>query len=131
MSFNFFLYRAPKDTGPMNTWQGTHAEAMGTLAQVRERLDAVFPGLRWDEVAGSWNGMGSDPLHYYLDIWLRGEPDGQVRFVVMNKSPPTAMRMVLEALALNHVCAPEAGELVDVHAYDDHDRYYAGIAWPG
>ena len=131
MSFDFYLYRAPKGTGPVNTWQGMHAEAMGTMVQVRERLDAVFPGLEWDEVAGSWNGMGSDPLQYYLDIWLREEADGQVRFVTMNKAPPTAMRAVLEALALNHVCAPEAGDLVDPYAYDDHDRYYARIAWPG
>lgn len=128
MSFHFYLYRAPKGTGPMNTWQGMHAEAIGTLAQVRERLDAVFPGLKWDEVAGSWNGMGSDPLHCYLDLWLREEADGQVRFVVMNKAPPSAMRVVLEALELNHVCAPEAGELVDVYAYGDDDRHYAKAA---
>lgn len=75
--------------------------------------------------------MGSDPLHYYLDIWLREEPDGQVRFVVMNKAPPTPMRAVLEGLALNHVCASEAGDLVDPYAYDDQDRYYAKIGWPG
>lgn len=128
MSFRFYLYRAPRGTGPMNAWQGMPAETMGTLAQVRERLDAVFPGLKWDEVAGSWNGMGSDPLRYHLDIWLREEPDGQVHFVVMNKSPPTAMRAVLEALALDHVCAPEAGELVDVYAYGDDDRHYAKAA---
>ena len=72
--------------------------------------------------------MGSDPLRYHLDIWLREEPDGQVHFVVMNKSPPTAMRAVLEALALDHVCAPEAGELVDVYAYGDDDRHYAKAA---
>lgn len=114
----------------MNTWQGMQAEAIGTLAQVRERLDAVFPGLEWSEMAGSWNGMGSDPIHYYLDIWLREETDGQVRFVTMNKAPPSAMRVVLEALALNHVCAPEAGDLVDPYAYDDDDRYYAKVAWP-
>lgn len=131
MSFNFYLYRAPKGTGPMNDWQEMHAEALGSLAQVRERLDAVFPGLEWDEVAESWNGMGGDPLHYYLDLWLREEADGQVRFVVMNKAPPTAMRAVLGALALNHVCAPEAGDLVDPYAYGDDDRYYAKIAWPG
>ncbi|KAF1714971.1 hypothetical protein CSC74_15170 [Pseudoxanthomonas yeongjuensis] len=130
MSFHFYLYRAPKGTGPMNAWQGMHAEAIGTLTQVRERLDAVFPGLKWDEVAGSCNGMGSDPLHYYLDLWLREEADGQVRFVTMNKALPSAMRAVLEALALNHVCAPEAGDLVDPYAYDDHDRYYARVAWP-
>ncbi len=128
MSFNFHLYRAPEGTGPMNIWQGMHAEAMGTLAQVRERIDAVFPGLKWQEWAGSCNGMGSDPLHYYLDIWLREEADGQVRFVTMNKAPPTAMRAVLEALTLNHVCAPEAGELVDVYAYGDDDRHYAKAA---
>ncbi|MGH8062193.1 MAG: hypothetical protein ACREO7_09285 [Pseudoxanthomonas sp.] len=112
----------------MNAWQGMHAEAIGTLAQVRERIDAVFAGLKWDEVAGSWNGMGSDPLHYHLDILLREEPGGQVRFVVMNKAPPTAMRAVLETLALNHACAPEAGELVDVYAYGDDDRHYAKAA---
>ena len=40
MSFRFYLYRAPRGTGPMNAWQGMPAETMGTLAQVRERLDA-------------------------------------------------------------------------------------------
>ena len=128
MSFHFYLYRAARGIGPMNAWQGMQAEAIGTLAQVRERIDAVFPGLEWDEVAGSWNGMGSDPLHYYLDLWLRDEADGQVRFVTMNKAPPSAMRAVLEALALNHVCAPEAGDLVDVYAYGDDDLHYAKVA---
>lgn len=43
MSFDFYLYRAPKGTGRVNSWQGMHAEAMGTLTQVRERLDALLP----------------------------------------------------------------------------------------
>ena len=41
------------------------------------------------------------------------------------------MRAVLDALALNHVCAPGAGDLVDPHAYGDCDRHCARIAWPG
>jgi len=40
------------------------------------------------------------------------------------------MRRVLEAFGLNYVCAPEAGELVDVYASTDEDQYYAKKAWP-
>ena len=51
MSFHFYLYRAPKGTGPMNTWQGMHAEAIGTLAHASERLDSVFPRMEWSAAA--------------------------------------------------------------------------------
>ena len=130
MGFHFHLYRAPPGAGPMNTWQGMPAEAIGKLAQASERLDSVFPGLEWSEAAGSWNGMGDDPLRYYLDIRLREETDGQVRFVTMDKAPPSAMRAALEALALSQVRAPEAGDLVDAYAYGYDDRHYAKVAWP-
>jgi hypothetical protein len=43
----------------------------------------------------------------------------------MNKAPPSAMRKVCEAFSLNYVAAPEAGDLVDIYAYGDNDRFYA------
>jgi hypothetical protein len=36
----------------------------------------------------------------------------------------------MEVLALNYVCDPEAGCLVDPFAYGDADRYYAKKPWP-
>ena len=36
----------------------------------------------------------------------------------------------MEVFALNYVCDPEAGCLVDPYAYGDDDRYYARKPWP-
>ncbi|MGH8446785.1 MAG: hypothetical protein ACREVL_16055 [Solimonas sp.] len=125
MSFHFFLYRAPVDAGPLNRWERMHAEPLGTREQVRVQLDALFAGLHWDCRGEVWSAMGPEPLRYYLDFLVGEEAGGQVRFIVMNKAPPSAMRAVLEACKLNTVAAPEAGDLVDVYAYDDEARYYA------
>lgn len=125
MSFNFYLYRATEGLPPMTEWEEMHAESLGEMEEARRKLDSVFPGLRWSAVKDAWNGMGTGQDKYYLDIWLHPEEEGKLRFIVMNKAPPSAMRKVCEAFNLNYVAAPEAGDLVDIYAYDDNDRHYA------
>lgn len=125
MSFNFYLYRAAEGLPPMDEWEEMHAEPLGAAQEVRRKLDSVLHGLRWSESGGSLNGMGTEQDKCYLDIWLHPDEDGTLRFIVMNKAPPSAMRKVCAAFDLNYVAAPEAGDLVDVHAYEDHDPHYA------
>jgi hypothetical protein len=109
----------------MNEWEEMHAVPIGDPDQVMRKLDSVFPGLRWSAAGGAWNGRGAEQDKCYLDIWLHPDDEGTLHFIVMNKAPPSAMRKVCEAFELNYVAAPEAGDLVDVHAYDDGDRHYA------
>lgn len=125
MSFNFYLYRAAEGLPPMDEWEEMHAESLGDLEAARHKLDSIFSGLLWSESEDSLNGLGSEQDTCYLDIRLQPDEDGTLRFIVMNKAPPSAMRKVCEAFGLNYVAAPEAGDLVDVHAYDDNDRHYA------
>ncbi len=125
MSFHFYLYRADDGLPPVNKWEQMHAESLGDSEQLKKKLNSIFRDLRWIRTNNSWNGMGPNPINNYLDIWLMPEADGQVHFIIMNKAPPSAMRIVLEAFNLNYVAAPEAGDLVDVYAYDDNDLYYA------
>lgn len=125
MSFNFYLYRAAEGLPPMNEWEEMHAVSLGEVEEARCKLDSVLKGLRWSAVEHGWNGLGTEQDKGYLDIWLLPDEDGTLRFIVMNKAPPSAMRTVCEAFDLNYVAAPEAGDLVDIHAYDDSDRHYA------
>lgn len=125
MSFNFYLYRAAEGLPPMNEWEAMHAAPLGKMEEVVRKLDAVLGGLHWSVVEDAWNGLGTEQDRCYLDIWLHPDEDGVLRFIVMNKAPPSAMRKVCSAFDLNYVAAPEAADLVDVHAYDDGDVYYA------
>lgn len=125
MSFNFYLYRAAEGLPPMNEWEEMQAEPLGEVEDVKRKLDSVFPGLRWSGSEDSLNGLGSEQDTRYLDIWLQPDEDGLLRFIVMNKAPPSAMKKVCEAFDLNYAAAPEAGDLVDIDGYGDSDRQYA------
>jgi len=130
MSFNFYLYRAAAGLGPLNTWDRMQAEPLGSAEQLRERIAALYPQIRWTLREQTWSGLGPNGAgEPYLDLMLREDEPGVCRMVVLNKAPPSVMRRLLEALDLNYVCAPEAGDLVDVYAYTDEDRYYAKQAW--
>ncbi|MGN6312139.1 MAG: hypothetical protein ACTHMO_00085 [Rhodanobacteraceae bacterium] len=109
----------------MNEWEEMHAEPLGEVEEIVRKLDSVLGGLHWSTIEDAWNGLGTEQDRCYLDIWLHPGEDGSLRFIVMNKAPPSAMRKVCDAFGLNYVAAPEAGDLVDVHAYDDGDIYYA------
>jgi hypothetical protein len=128
MSFHFYLYRARPGLGPLATWTAMEAEPLGTAEEVRAQLAALYPQIRWKLRGKTWGGLGQgqsgDP---YLDVMLQEESPGACRFVVLNKAAPSVTRRILEAMKLNYVCAPEAGDLVDVYAYTDEDRYYAKL----
>jgi len=130
MSFHFYLYRAAPGLPPINRWEQMQAEPLGSAAEIMQRLSTLYPGLRWSQIAGVWMGSGREPQARHLDILVREEEPGLCRFITFNKAAPSVMRRVLEAFGLNYVCAPEAGELVDVYAYTDEDQYYAKKAWP-
>jgi len=130
MSFNFYLYRAAAGLGPLNTWDRMQAEPLGSALQVRERIAALYPQITWTLRGQTWSGLGPRGAGApYLDLMLREEEPGVCHMVVLNKAAPSVMRRLLEALDLNYVCAPEAGDLVDVYAYTDEDPCYAKKAW--
>lgn len=124
MSFHFYLYRAAEALPPLDQWDAMHAEPLGDQQQVAAQLSLLFDGLPWDRSGDVWIAQRAGPAAAHLDILLRAEDDGLVRFVVMNKAAPSVMRKVCEALNLNYVAAPEAGDLVDIHAYEDNDPHY-------
>ena len=125
MSFNFYLYRAAEGLPAMNAWEEMHAQPLAEVDEAKRKLDSVLGDLRWRARGDAWNGLGTEQDACCLDVWLRPDEDGMLRFIVMNKAPPSAMRKVCEAFGLNYVAVPEAGDLVDIHAYDDSDRHYA------
>lgn len=109
----------------MDEWEEMHAEPLGEMEEIVRKLDSALGGLHWSTIENAWNGLGTAQDKCYLDIWLHPDGDGTLRFIVMNKAPPSAMRKVCEAFDLNYVAAPEAGDLVDIHGYDDADIHYA------
>jgi hypothetical protein len=125
MSFSFYLYRAAEGLPPINKWTEMHAESLGGQEEVAQALSSLFEDVQWSKSQEAWNGMGPSPIPSYIDIWLHSLADCKVHFIVMNKAAPSAMRRVCEAFGLNYVAAPEAGDLVDIYAYGDNDRFYA------
>jgi hypothetical protein len=126
MSFSFYLYRAPDAVGPMSQWEEMHASSLGSMDAVKVLIAGLYPQMVWERFQGRWQGVGlngdDDP---YLDVSLSEDEPGACMFVVLNKAPPSVMRNLMEALVLNHVYAPESGDMVDPYAYSDTDRYYA------
>jgi hypothetical protein len=140
MSLSFYLCRAPEGAGPVTAWESNLAEPLGEIAEVKARVDTLFPHLRWTQAqtgaAESWSALGANqPGAPYLDLRLStGEmgpqaPAGQVHFIVGRKMPPSVMRSLMGALDLNHVSCPDTGDLVDPWAYDDEAPYFAKKAW--
>ncbi len=125
MSLHFYLYRAEEGLPAVNRWDRLHAEPLGTQADVRAALDALFPRLEWESVGGALHGSVRGAQDPYIDILLGEQTPGRCHFVVLNKPPPSVMRRIMARLGLNYACVPEAGNLVDPHAYGDDDRHYA------
>lgn len=122
MSLDFYLYRAPDDAGPINTWTQQLADALGSPEVVRAQMERLFPGITWDTADPQQTGV----LLPHLFVMLYAPfDDSQVYYIVMNRARPSDMRKVAEYLNLNHVSCPETGDLVDIYAYTDHDRFFA------
>jgi hypothetical protein len=96
--------------------------------------------LRWSLIQANgsetWSALGSNrPGEPYLDLSLSSgdmglnAPANQVHFIVGRKMPPSVMRILMEALDLNHVSCPDTGDLVDPWGYDDHAPYFATKHW--
>lgn len=100
---------------------------LGTADEVKPRLAELFPFVRWTRTSDGtgWRGHGTDPAtDRYVDVSLLEETPGAIHFVSLNKAAPSTMRLVMEALGLNHACAIDACELVDPYAYEDGDPQY-------
>ena len=133
MSFPFWLYDAPPGCGPVNRWESMLARPLGTADEVQRGLAELFPFVRWERVSEGtgWTGLGTEPdTDRYVDVLLLEHTPGTIHFVSLNKAAPSTMRLVMEALSLNHVFAIEPCELVDPYGYEDGDRYYAKLKEP-
>jgi hypothetical protein len=109
------------------------ARPLGTVDEVQRRLAELFPFVRWKRTSDGtgWSGLGTDPAtERYVDVLLLEDTPATIHFVSLNKAAPSTMRLVMEALDLNHACAIEAGELVDPYAYQDGDRHYVKLREP-
>jgi hypothetical protein len=121
MSFDFYLYRAATGLGSLQDWEEDHAEPLGTIAELRARIDSVFPFLQWKEGSdGSWFATDPRDSRELCEVSLRATQGELVQFVVTYASPP-ALRGLMQSLGLNYCCAPESGEL--------RDPFSVGDAW--
>ena len=122
-----YLCRAPDGSGPLNQWEKMLASPLGTPDNVKAGFEQLWPGLRWTcSSSGSWSARGEDLIEKrHIEVSISSDLEGLCYFIVLRATPPSAIRQTMEALALNYVCDPEAGCLVDPFAYGDSDRYYA------
>jgi len=120
MSFDFCLYRAEPGAPPLLHWQRNHALPLGPLADVRARLDRALAGLRWSEARnGQWVGS-TRACHPPVAVILWEATPGCVHFVDTD-APPPVLRLLMTALALNHCCMPDSGEM--------RDPFSVGASW--
>ncbi|WP_332777911.1 hypothetical protein [Polaromonas sp.] len=119
MSFDFYLYRAAADSGPMTEWKENRAEALGSADDVRLQLAQLFPLLRWEQHSdGSWSATSPHDGNAPRELALRETEPGVLHFVVVYAGP-SVLRQLMQALRLTHCCAPESGEMRDPFAVDE------------
>jgi hypothetical protein len=107
------------------------ASPLGTAESVKASFEQVWPGLRWTFRSDVWSARGEDLVGTrHIEVSISNNLEGLCYFIVLHATPPSVIRQTIEALALNYVCDPEAGCLVDPYAYGDGDRYYARKPWP-
>ncbi len=123
MPFRFSLFRAPDGLGPMSTWEREHRQPLGRRDDVKAALDAVLPGLRWEESSGMLFGSGAfDGEEHAYEISLFGGPGETLLDVDVYARPP-AIRAIMSGLGLNHCHAAESGDVLFPFEVADH--------WPG
>jgi hypothetical protein len=107
------------------------ASPLGSAESVKASFEHVWPGLRWTCSSDIWSASGEDLVgKRHIEVSISNTLEGLCHFIVLRATPPSVIRQTMEALALNYVCDPEAGCLVDPYAYGDSDRYYARKPWP-
>lgn len=123
MPFRLSLFRAADGLGPLHDWEREHREPLGNRDEVRSALDAVLPGLRWEDSSGML--MASGPFNgedHAMEITLFGQPDEPLLDISVYSSPP-AVRAIMSGLRLNYCYAQESGEPCFPFEAGDH--------WPG
>ena len=109
MPFRLSLFRAVDGLGPLSTWEREHREPLGTRDDVKAALEAVLPGLRWEESRGMLFGSGpfGGEDHAY-EISLFGGPGETLLDIDVYARPP-AIRAIMCGLRLNYCHAGESG----------------------
>lgn len=75
------MFFRPLRDGPMSSWPAERPPPLGTVAEVKARLDALFPGIDWRPPSlqlGTW-GEGDE----HAEFLVLPEPDGTVSSVSM------------------------------------------------
>lgn len=76
MGYSYSFFRPLRD-GPMSTWPAEQPPPLGTVAEVKAQLAAVFPGIRWHAprfILATW-----DEANEHAEFLVMPEPDGMVR----------------------------------------------------
>ena len=113
-----YLYRSQSGLPPLNKLTDLEREELiepiGPTGLVRQKLDELFPGLRWEQIAGTWSGAHSTCRTPYIDILLSDDAPGVCKFIVLNKADASIVQRVMESFHLNYACWPESGKLIVV-----------------
>jgi hypothetical protein len=121
--FRLSLFRAAEGLGPLHDWEREHREPLGKRDEVRSALDAVLPGLRWEDSGGMLMASGPfDGEDHALEITLFGQADETLLDIGVYARPP-AVRAIMSGLRLNYCYAQESGE--------PSFPFEAGDHWPG
>jgi hypothetical protein len=103
MSYDYLLFRAPGD-GPMGTWGAVEPESLGSAAEVKARLDRLFPGTRWrpfeHEGGTAWSGQFEQGTRSAEFQVLSTAPNGAIRALSARRLPRGEVEQACEALGL-------------------------------
>lgn len=98
MSYDYTVFRAPSDQ-PMASWPAAAPPALGSVAEVRQRLDELLHEVTWTQRGSTWFGC-SQGQEGSAELQLTPEPDGQVHFVTIRRVEPALVEHLCARLGL-------------------------------
>lgn len=105
MSYDYTVFRAPGE-GPMRSWPAAAPPALGSVAEVKQRLDDLLRDVAWTQRDSTWFG-GWQAAEGSAELQLTPEADGQVRFVTIRR---------VDRPFVEHLCARLGAVAVDPQA---------------
>jgi len=109
MSYDQFLYKASKDTPPMNEWVKDLSLPFGSHDEIKKRFEAILGPLKWHNSpnGGCWSeGCFTD---HGFEISLYSD-NNLIRLIGCSQIQAIEMAKKLELYA----CDPQSGEKLNV-----------------
>jgi hypothetical protein len=98
VSYDDSVFRAPAE-GPMEAWPSEAPPALGTVAEVRQRVDELLHEVTWTQHESTWFAR-CDAGPRSAEVQVTPEADGQARFVTIRRVERALVEELCDRLGL-------------------------------